>query len=71
MYDFSTHRRVQQTRRVEPADVIILEGILVLHVPELRSKLNMKIYVDTGERRAGWREWNMGWVWGSTEAAGE
>jgi uridine kinase len=33
---------------VDPADVVIVEGILVLHVPELRDILNMKIYVDTG-----------------------
>lgn len=34
--------------QVDPADVVIVEGILVLHVPELRDMLNMKIYVDTG-----------------------
>jgi uridine kinase len=34
--------------QVDPADVVIVEGILVLHVPELRDILNMKIYVDTG-----------------------
>jgi uridine kinase len=32
-----------------PADVIIVEGILVLHVPEIRDMLNMKIYVDTDD----------------------
>jgi hypothetical protein len=35
--------------QVDPADVVIVEGILVLHEPELRDMLNMKIYVDTGE----------------------
>jgi hypothetical protein len=29
--------------------VIIVEGILVLHIPEIRDQLHMKIYVDTGE----------------------
>lgn len=33
---------------MDPADVVIVEGILVLHVPELREQLNMKVYVDTG-----------------------
>lgn len=28
--------------------MVIVEGILVLHVPELRDQLNMKVYVDTG-----------------------
>jgi uridine kinase len=36
--------------QVDPADVVIVEGILVLHEPELRDILNMKIYVDTGGR---------------------
>lgn len=35
-------------RQVEPADVIILEGILVLHMQELRAHCNMLVYVDTG-----------------------
>jgi uridine kinase len=32
---------------VEPADVIILEGILVLEEKAIRDMLNIKIYVDT------------------------
>jgi uridine kinase len=36
--------------QVDPADVVIVEGILVLHEPQLRDMLNMKIYVDTGAR---------------------
>ena len=32
-----------------PADVIVLEGILVLHMEHLRSLLNMKVYVDTDD----------------------
>ncbi|KAF5841095.1 uracil phosphoribosyltransferase-domain-containing protein [Dunaliella salina] len=44
VYNFSTHKRSEETRHVEPADVIILEGILVLALEELRGLLNMKIY---------------------------
>ncbi|KAL6960523.1 Uridine kinase-like protein 5, partial [Sarracenia purpurea var. burkii] len=32
---------------VNPSDVIILEGILVLHDPRVRDLMNMKIFVDT------------------------
>jgi uridine kinase len=35
--------------QVYPAKVIILEGILVLHIPELREQCSMRIYVDTGQ----------------------
>ena len=45
IYDFSSHQRAQHTQHVEPADVVIIEGILVLHMPEVRKLLNMKIFV--------------------------
>ena len=32
-----------------PADVVIIEGILVLHMQEVREACNMKIYVDTDD----------------------
>lgn len=49
IYDFKTHQRSNETRRVDSANVIIIEGILVLHMPELRDLLNMKIFVDTDD----------------------
>lgn len=48
-YDFERHQRSKNSRRVEPADVVIIEGILVLHMEEIRSLCNMSIFVDTGE----------------------
>jgi len=50
VYDFVTSRRSEtQTRRVLPADVVIVEGILVLHIPVILERLNMKVYVDTDD----------------------
>lgn len=49
IYDFITHHRSTETRRVEAADVVIIEGIMVLHMKEVREMLNMKIYVDTDD----------------------
>jgi uridine kinase len=46
-YDFSDHLRARDTIKVEPAPVVIVEGILVLADPDLRSFLDLKIYVDT------------------------
>lgn len=45
IYDFTRHQRSGQTQHVEPADVVIIEGILVLHMPEVRELLHMKIFV--------------------------
>jgi len=47
VYDFSEHLRSSETIRIEPAPVVVVEGILVLAEPELRSELDLKIFVDT------------------------
>jgi uridine kinase len=47
IYDFTTHSRKAETVRVEPRRVIIVEGILVLAEPELRKRINIKLFVDT------------------------
>jgi len=47
VYDFAQHLRSDVTKRIEPAGVVIVEGILVLSDPQLRSELDLKIFVDT------------------------
>lgn len=46
-YDFRTHTRKTERVRVEPAPVIIIEGILTLAVGRLRDILDIKVFVDT------------------------
>ncbi len=47
LYDFATYARKIETLRVEPRRVIIVEGILILAEPELRKRIDIKLYVDT------------------------
>jgi uridine kinase len=47
LYDFKTHRRSEQTERVEPRRVIVVEGILVFVDERLRDQLDLKLFVDT------------------------
>ncbi|MBK9032736.1 MAG: uridine kinase [Myxococcales bacterium] len=47
LYDFRTHTRRAETRRVEPAPLIVVEGILVFVEACLRDQLDIKIFVDT------------------------
>jgi len=47
IYDFSTHSRTGKTIRVNPQRVIIVEGILIFAIPELRKLFDVKIFVDT------------------------
>jgi len=46
-YDFTRHARLQETRRVDPAPVVIVEGILVFAEAALREQMDVKIFVDT------------------------
>jgi len=47
IYDFSRHARTGRTELVEPRPIILLEGILILAIPAVRSLLDIKIFVDT------------------------
>lgn len=47
IYDFELHNRKKETIRVEPKQIIILEGILILFEKEIRDLLDIKIFVDT------------------------
>ena len=47
VYDYTTHSRTNQKRHIDPRPVIIVEGILVFVSAELRSLMDMKVFVDT------------------------
>lgn len=47
MYDFTTHRRHEETRKVGTAPVLLVEGILVLAEARLRELFDIKVFVDT------------------------
>jgi uridine kinase len=47
VYDFTRHVRTGATLLIEPREVIIVEGILLFHVPEIRGILDIRIFVDT------------------------
>ena len=45
-YDFATHTRTASTLRIAPADVIIVEGILIFTCAALRELMDVKIFVE-------------------------
>ena len=47
VYDYSIHDRSEKTIVVKSAKVVIVEGILIYAVPELRELMDIKLYVDT------------------------
>jgi uridine kinase len=47
VYSFADYARTAQTRRIEPSEFVIVEGLFVLYWPELRHILDTKLYVQT------------------------
>jgi uridine kinase len=47
VYDFTNHARTAKTIHIVPAPIILVEGILIFVEPELRSQLDVKLFVDT------------------------
>ena len=47
VYSFADYARTTETRRIEPHEFLIVEGLFVLYWPELRAMLDTKVYVQT------------------------
>jgi uridine kinase len=48
-YDFATHTRKEATISVPARHVIVVEGILLFAVPELRDRFDLRLFVDTDD----------------------
>jgi uridine kinase len=46
-YDFTAHLRAPETERMEPRNVIIVDGLLILWDRQLRELMDIKVFVDT------------------------
>jgi len=44
-YDFALHRRRAETRRAEPHDLVVIDGLLVLSDAALRARLDLRVFV--------------------------
>ena len=47
VYSFADYARTSKTRLVEPSEFAIVEGLFVLYWPELRDRLDTKVYIQT------------------------
>lgn len=48
-YDFSIHARVPDGQTLQPAPIVILEGLFALYWAELRGLYGLRVYVDAPE----------------------
>ncbi|HEX6982390.1 MAG TPA: uridine kinase [Balneolaceae bacterium] len=46
-YDFTRHLRKEETKLVQPKQIILVDGILIFTEKELRKQMDIKLYVDT------------------------
>lgn len=49
VYSYLTCTRQKETVHVEPADIIIIEGILVFTCDKLRDQMDIKVFVDADD----------------------
>lgn len=49
IYNFHVHAREKQTEKIKPAQIVLVEGILLLSMPEMRDLFDIKIFVDTDD----------------------
>jgi uridine kinase len=47
VYDYAQHTRSEKSRKVIPAKIIIVEGILLLSDPKLCEEFDIKVFIDT------------------------
>ena len=47
IYDYANHNRSGDVRHVQPASIVVVEGILVLYETQLRDRFDLKVYIDT------------------------
>jgi uridine kinase len=47
LYDFATHTRRRETRRLDPCAIVVVEGILLFAVEEVRELFDLRLFVDT------------------------
>ncbi len=46
IYDYAEHRRLDETRHIGDHHIVVLEGILIFHEPELRALMDIKLFID-------------------------
>ncbi len=50
LYDFSTHSRKIETKKINPSKIILVDGILILNSKELMNLFDLKIFIDVPDK---------------------
>lgn len=47
VYDFTLHTRTDEVQKIEPRDIILVEGLFILYDEKIRDLIDIKVFVDT------------------------
>lgn len=47
IYEFTSHKRLPQTRKIIPAEYLLVEGLFLFSIPRLLKLFNIKVFIDT------------------------
>ena len=50
VYDFAGHARLKRTERITPRNYVLIEGLFALYWPEVRGRLDLKVFIDADDR---------------------
>lgn len=50
IYDFKIHNRLKKTIQIKPKKILILEGILIMCHAEIRSIIDLKIFINANSK---------------------
>lgn len=50
VYDYATHRRLNQTRPLAATPLLVVEGMLVLSQPGIRERLHIRVFIEASEQ---------------------
>ena len=48
IYDFKNRKRINETKKIESCQIIILEGLLCLYDDSIRNMMDLKLFIETG-----------------------
>lgn len=47
VYDFTVHNRTDRFVKIEPRDIVVIEGLFILYDERIRDLIDIKVFVDT------------------------
>lgn len=47
IYDFTSHSRLKKELEISPAEIIILEGIFIFNIEDVRSLIDLKVFLES------------------------